>query len=248
MPTTKNTHIFPYIDNYIYLYHLGVFIVLPAFADVVNDSLSVHWSSETPLSRSAPIYSYVNSGPRTVQFNFTLHRDMMQQINYSISNAPVGNGNQLNDDYVDFFIKAIQAAALPEYSTSAKMVNPPVVAVRLGDDIFVKGVVTSGVSITYNYPILRNNKYSNIGVSFSVEEIDPFMASQVMRQGSFRGLPTSLQRNDYMTPAVSEQQVGRGVRDGGLNPDAAGGGADGGSGRPLRGQNTAIQAPGGASA
>lgn len=199
MPTTKDTHIYPYIDNYIYLYHLGIYIVLPAFADVVNDSIMVNWSPSTPLSRSAPIYSYVNSGPRTVQFNFALHRDMMQQINYGVSNAPVGNGDPLNDDYVDFFVKAIQAAALPEYSTSAKMVNPPVVAVRLGDDIFVKGVVSGSVGVTYNYPILRNNKYSNINVSFGVYEIDPFTASQVVQQGSFRGLPTSLQRNNYMS-------------------------------------------------
>lgn len=217
-------HIYPYIDNYIYLYHLGIYIILPSFADVVNDSMAVNWSYAHPLSRSAPIYSYTNSGPRSVQFSFNLHRDMMQQINYSVSNAPIGNGEALNDDYVDFFIKAIQATALPEYSTSAKMVNPPVVAVRLGDDIFIKGVISGNVGVTYNYPILSNNKYSNVGVNFGVWEIDPFTASDVVKQGSFRGMPISLQRNNYMsTSTYVDRLINRSSQGSGATPYGTGG-------------------------
>lgn len=185
------------IDNYIYLYHVknssgedGTLIVMPSYADSVTDTMSVSYATETPLARSAPIYSYQNSGPRVVQVSFQLHRDMMKQINFQVSNASVTMG----DDYVDTIVKGIQAAALPTYSTASKMVNPPVIAMRLGNDIFIKGVVTGSVGITYNYPVLKSGKYASITLAFSIAEIDPYDAPTVMKTGSFRGLSTSLER------------------------------------------------------
>lgn len=185
------------IDNYIYLYHVknnsgedGTLIVMPSYADSVTDTMSVNYATETPLARSAPIYSYQNSGPRVVQVSFQLHRDMMKQINFQVSNASVTMG----DDYVDTIVKGIQAAALPTYSTASKMVNPPVIAMRLGNDIFIKGVVTGSVGITYNYPVLKSGKYASITLAFSIAEIDPYDAPTVMKTGSFRGLSTSLER------------------------------------------------------
>ena len=75
------------IDNYIYLYHVsnasgkqGTVIVMPSYADSVTDTMSVNYATETPLARSAPIYSFTSSGPRVVQVSFQLHRDMMKQI------------------------------------------------------------------------------------------------------------------------------------------------------------------------
>lgn len=185
------------IDNYIYLYHVkndsgedGTLIVMPSYADSVTDTMAVSYATETPLARSAPIYSYQNSGPRVVQVSFQLHRDMMKQINFQVSNASVTMG----DDYVDTIVKGIQAAALPTYSTASKMVNPPVIAMRLGNDIFIKGVVTGSVGITYNYPVLKSGKYASVTLAFSIAEIDPYDAPTVMKTGSFRGLSTSLER------------------------------------------------------
>ena len=97
--------IFQMIDNYIYLYHVDEFIVIPTFPDSITDTLSANFNSSTPLSRSAPIYSYASSGPRTMQINLDLHRDMMTQINYGVSNATVAMG----DDYIDTLIKYVQA-------------------------------------------------------------------------------------------------------------------------------------------
>jgi hypothetical protein len=34
------------------------------------------------------------------------------------------------------------------------MVNPPMVAVRFGNEIFIKGVVTGGVTVTSQLPLL----------------------------------------------------------------------------------------------
>ena len=167
---------FKMIDNYIYLYHVDQFIVLPTFPDSIQDRISINFNKATPMSRSAPIYSYSDSGPRAIQVQLDLHRDMMTQLNYGVSNAKVAIG----DDYVDTLIKQIQAAALPSYGASSKMVDPPIVAVRFGDDIFIKGVVIDGVSVSYSLPIIAPNKYAHVSVSFTVEEIDPYDAKTVM--------------------------------------------------------------------
>ena len=163
-------HEFQMIDNYIYLYHLDQFFVIPTFPDSLNDNMSVSYNQSTPMSRSAPIYSYANSGPRALQINLDLHRDMMYQINWQVSNARIAAG----DDYVDALTKGVQACALPRYGASEKMVDPPMVAVRFGNDIFIKGVVTGSVGVTYQLPLLDNNKYAHVTLSFNVEEVEPY--------------------------------------------------------------------------
>ena len=195
----KNTHDnfkteykqFKMIDNYIYLYHLDQFFVIPTFPDSLNDQQSVTYNSATPMSRTAPVYSYSHSGPRSLQITLDLHRDMMYQINHETSNATL----EIDDDYVDSLIKGVQACALPSYASSQNMVDPPMVAVRFGEDIFIKGVVTGAVGVQYSLPILQNDKYAHVTLSFNVEEVEPFDAQQVVTQGSFRGIDTTLERN-----------------------------------------------------
>jgi hypothetical protein len=182
--------IFNMIDNYIYLYHTDTFIVIPAYPQNFTDNIDVQFNSDTPLMRSAPIFSYSSSGPRGLDVNISMHREMMKQINYGVSNAPVG----LNDDYVDELIKQIQAAALPTYSASSKMVDPPLVAVRFGNEIFCKGIITGSVAVTYDLPILKNGKYAQVSLQFHINEVDPYDANTVQAVGSFRGLDTSLER------------------------------------------------------
>lgn len=188
---------FRMIDNYIYMYHTGTLLALPTYADSITDVMSVNFVSSTPLARSSPIYSYANSGPRQLSFTFNLHRDMMQQINYGVSNLDT----TINDDYVDYLINSLQACAVPEYSSTDKMVDPPMVAVRLGNDIFIKGVVLGNVSVTYELPILTTGKYASAKVSFVVAEVDPYSADTIQVAGSFRGLSTSLERNVYKNPS-----------------------------------------------
>lgn len=188
---------FRMIDNYIYMYHTGTLLALPTYADSITDVMSVNFVSSTPLARSSPIYSYANSGPRQLSFTFNLHRDMMQQINYGVSNLDT----TMNDDYVDYLINSLQACAVPEYSSTDKMVDPPMVAVRLGNDIFIKGVVLGNVSVTYELPILTTGKYASAKVSFVVAEVDPYSADTIQVAGSFRGLSTSLERNVYKNPS-----------------------------------------------
>lgn len=102
------------------------------------------------------------------------------------SNSKLGYG----EDYVDNLIHALQAIALPRYNLSNKMVEPPLVAVRIGNEIFVKGVVTSAIGLTYEKPIMAGltDRYARVKLSFEVSEVDPYDATTVYKNGSFRGV------------------------------------------------------------
>ena len=181
---------------YVYIYHLpsdvqgeGTLIYIPQWPDQVNDSINSNFNETNALSRTAPVFSYINSGPRTISVSLQLHRDMMDEVNFKHCNVKPDDG----DDYVDMFIKKLMAVALPNYHTASKEVEPPMVAVKFGDQIFIKGVVNGGVSVEYNKPLLTDNKYSLVNIGFSVSEIDPQDAISISKVGSFRNITRTFQ-------------------------------------------------------
>lgn len=184
---------FRMIDNYIYLYHTKTLVVIPTYPEQLQDSMEVEFSSAHPLSRSAPIFSYVKSGPRSVQISLSLHRDMLNDINIAESKL---NVKELAEaDYVDILINNLQSMALPRYAATEKMVDPPLIAVRFGNQLFIKGVVIGSVSVTYSGPILSTDKYALADISFNISEVDPYDAIGVAKLGSLRGLSTDLERS-----------------------------------------------------
>jgi hypothetical protein len=114
---------------------------------------------------------------------------MLDDVNLNVSNLKIEN---LNDDYVDTLIKKLQSIALPKYLSGSKTVTPPMVAIRFGDEIFIKGVVNGGITVTYNKPIIivngNESKYAQVTIGFSVSEVDPYDALSVGLLGGFRGL------------------------------------------------------------
>lgn len=191
---------FNMIDNYVYLYHTDTLIVLPVYPETITDSMMTTFSQNTPLLRSAPIYSYSNSGPRSLQLTLPLHRDMMNDVNVSTSRFLSIVPDLLREDYVDIMINQLQSAALPRYAASEKMVNPPIVAVKIGRNIFCKGVVNGGVTVTHSGPILEGSeKYAMAEVSFTIQEVDPYDADTVALEGGYRGIRTTLERNLFKT-------------------------------------------------
>lgn len=186
LPTTQRPKVFSMIDNYIYLYHTKTLIAIPTFPETIADNIATTFTPSTPLARSAPIYSFTSAGPRSFQVSLALHRDLMNEINVSTSMLKIDNLD--DEDYVDRLINELHGIALPRYGESEKMVDPPVVAVRFGNDIFCKGIVDGGITVTYSGPILRTNKYAQVGIDFNIKEIDPYDASTVMMAGGFRGL------------------------------------------------------------
>ena len=191
---------FDFIKNYIYLYHTDEFVILPSYPESITDSMSSSFAQANALSRSAPVFSYSNSGPRTVQVTLDLHRDMMDDINIGHSNLKIRDatgkyieGGNLGEDYVDVLIKKLQSISVPKYvATAAKTVEPPMIAVRFGDEIFIKGIVNGPIGVTYKKPIIivngHESKYAQVSISFTVTEVDPYDAPTIALKGSFRGL------------------------------------------------------------
>lgn len=176
--------------NYIYIYNLDEMIYLPVYPENIMDSLQSNFNQTQALSRTAPVFTYQNSGPRSMSFQFNFHREMLDDVNRGgLSNAVLYVG----EDYVDYLIRNLQAIALPTYNTDSKSVVPPMVAVRIGesDDIFIKGVVIGAVNVGYSLPILSNGKYAQISISFTVYEVDPYDARSVSQLGSFRGITSA---------------------------------------------------------
>lgn len=177
-------------DCYLYISHLDdgyQYWQLPGYPDEVTDDMRSTFSDTTALGRSAPVYTFSNAGPRSVQISLNFHRDMFEDMP---SNVAPRDG----EDKAESFIHALQAIAVPKYNLSNKAIEPPLVAIRLGREVFIKGVVTSGIGITYGKPILVNEKYAIIKVQFTVSEVDPYDATTVFKNGSFRGLTQTLRQ------------------------------------------------------
>lgn len=175
-------------DCYLYISHLDQgyqYWQLPGYPDEVTDQMNSTFQSSNALGRSAPVYTFSNSGPRSITINLNFHRDMFEEM-------PSNVVPRAGEDKSESFIHALQAIAVPRYNLSNKAVEPPLVAIRLGREVFIKGVVTSGISVTYGKPILVNEKYAAIKISFTISEVDPYDASSVFANGSFRGLTATL--------------------------------------------------------
>lgn len=196
----QGTKAFNMIDNYVYLYHTDTLIAIPLYPDSIQDSMGTSYAQTPIMSRSAPIFSYSNSGPRVLQIQLPLHRDMMHDVN--TSNSKLDITELESGDYVDLMINQLQAAAVPSYAVSEKMVNPPLVAVRFGNSIFCKGVVLGGITVTHSGPIIQfednTDKYAVVTIGFSVYEVDPYDANTIMLEGGYRGLRTTLDTNIYV--------------------------------------------------
>jgi hypothetical protein len=181
-------------DCYLYISHLDEgyqYWMLPGYPENVTDHMNSTFMDNSALGRSAPVYTFSNSGPRTINIKLTFHRDMFEEIN-QFTHPSGSEYFSDGDDMADKFIKAIQAIAVPKYNLSNKAIEPPLVAIRLGREVFIKGIVSGGVTVTYGKPILANEKYAIVEIGFTVSEVDPYDATTVFKNGSFRGLTATL--------------------------------------------------------
>ena len=93
-----------------------------------------HFTDSSALGRTAPVYTFSNSGPRVVQVSLTFHRELMNDMNTGISNTQLYDG----EDYVDNLIRALRSIAVPKYNLKNKYIEPPIVALRLANELFIK--------------------------------------------------------------------------------------------------------------
>lgn len=178
------------IENYIYFYHLQKHCILPLFPETVSESGSASFQRTAILGRSAPIFTYSSSGPRTISINFILHREMLNELN--TTNDKFMNEIR-NEETIEELISMLEASVLPKYTNETKAVNPPIIALRLGKTIYIKGIVEQ-VSHTYKKPII-DDKYQVCDIQFSIQEYEPFDAEAVKTIGSFRGLDVALDKS-----------------------------------------------------
>lgn len=187
----RDKYILP--ENYLYISHLDEgfqFWRLPSCPETINDTMSSTFGESSALGRSAPVYTYSKSGPRSVTIELKLHRDMMDDVNLGVSNSVLKAG----EDYVDNLVKALQSISVPKYNLSNKAVEPPIVALRLSNEVFIKGIVNGAIGITYKLPLLSNGKYASIALSITILEVDPYDATTVFQNGSFRGVVKTLKK------------------------------------------------------
>ena len=216
------------VRNYIYLHHLGLYLFLPVYPETLSDTSTAGYSQNPIMMRSAPLYAYVSSGPRQFSITLKVHREILNDLNADSLVSDGLNYFKLNstDDYGDVLINCIEACAVPKYSSTQKMVNPPMVSLKLGDGIYIKGVVNGGVSVNYSGPILTINgkdKYACIDLAMTICEVTPFDASDILDMGSYR-INTTLVRDIYTTGNPISQVT----NDGGSGLSSSGGAYMGG--------------------
>ena len=123
-------------DCYIYISHLDEeykYWQLPGYPDQITDSMDSNFSPSTALGRSAPVYTFSSAGPRSINISLEFHRDMFDEM-------PSNVVPKDDEDKSESFIHAIQAIAVPKYNLSNKAIEPPLVAIRLGKEVFIKGI------------------------------------------------------------------------------------------------------------
>jgi hypothetical protein len=181
-----------YDCNVIYISHLDKgyqYWKLPATPTSITDSMTSTFQETNALGRSAPVLTYSNSGPRKVQVAFKFRIDAFEYENRDNNSSKTP---KVGEYKYDEFLHALQSISLPKYDMSNKVVEPPLVALRLANEVFIKGVVSSDIAVTYGLPIIYGNRYASVDVSFTITEVDPYDAASVFTNGSFRGVVKTL--------------------------------------------------------
>ena len=122
------------------------------------------------MGRSEPFQVYHNSGPRSIDFSFRMHREMTNNI-----------------AEIEEIVRYIESAVYPNYSASDNGVAAVKVSVRIGNVIYITGVMTSQ-STTWDGPIGPDHKYNIVNVSFGITEStgNPKTSQTISQIGGFR--------------------------------------------------------------
>ena len=146
----------------VYLTINGQYFGIPCYPTSISDSLSVSHTSNTVAYRTEPYYNYSGSGPRVVSISLNLHREMAGAVGL----------------LVDDLVKAVQSACYPKTGAS----NAIETVFCAGADVYIRGIITGSVSVTYSGPII-DAKYNVIDLSFSITEVKGDLITQGYKLG-----------------------------------------------------------------
>ena len=141
---------------------------IPAWPDKITDNVAVSWSQEmTTYQHYEDQNTFKQSGPRTMDLTFKLHRAMW-------------NGNQDSGD-CEALVAYIESACYPDYDTQAA--EPPRVLFTAGKSIRIYGIIT-GMRTEYGGPIGPDTKYDEVIINISIkEESQNVLSTQAVRSG-----------------------------------------------------------------
>ena len=141
---------------------------IPSWPDDINDRIGVSWSQEmTTFQHYEDQNTFKQSGPRTMDLLFKLHRAMW-------------NGNQDSGD-CETLVAYMESACYPDYDTQAA--EPPRVLFTAGKSIRIYGIVTS-FNAKYCGSIGPDVKYDRVEISLSIkEESQNVLSTQAVRSG-----------------------------------------------------------------
>ena len=125
----------------------GGTIYFPCYPESYSDSHQAAVGSQTPLGRSEPFQIYQNSGPRTVNVSFRMHREMTHVTD------------------IGAIVSAVQACCYP---IGTDMTIIPRVELTLANNCYIKGIIKS-VSTDWSDTII-SGLYMMVTLGFSVEE------------------------------------------------------------------------------
>lgn len=149
-------------DCYFRLQHgnNSVLYELPCYPDEISDSVAPPmWNEDSPVGRSAPIFSFNGTGGGSVSFSFDLHREMSNGV-------PIENVLQL-----------LRKSVYGRYSSS--VVDAPISTFKFGE--FIARGYVSNISFTNKKPII-DNEYQVISVSVELKRINrPISAGDLGR-------------------------------------------------------------------
>ena len=186
-------------ENFIYFHQLDVdgtsaAIWIPTYPLTMDITNRATYGTNQPLGSPNQIYSWSGSGPRSATLPFNLNRDMMQIINGGNMYADNELGRMLREqdaDAVEVLIRYWETIALPSYQAAKKMINPPLVTIKIANQLTITGVATGGMQIRMSGG-WRNGKQLDATLSATISEIDPIDATTAARVGQYRGINATL--------------------------------------------------------
>lgn len=176
------------MNNYIIFHHIGTTevpysIELPVSPTSLTESASANFVSTSILGRNAPVYTYTYSGPRQVSINMVIHREMTGNSAFTT----YGNSSRVDYYYkrqfdsLDILMDSLRAVVVS--SKTYEGTTPPKITLCLDNQIKITGVVSS-VNTQYSLPII-NGKYQVATIAFTVNELDPYDAIDVIMSGGY---------------------------------------------------------------
>lgn len=159
------------IESWIYLYHLDEVFNIPVTPETLPNNYSSKFNLEEIMNRTAPKVTFSGSGPRTCSVSLKLHTQL-----YALDNTDKPSVTDL--------VKGLIACSYPSFDKNESKIVPPSVLIKFGNAVTIRGVISSGVSCSYEEPWLSDGTMAIASINFTVTEMDQYSADYLRQWGT----------------------------------------------------------------